>query len=96
MRRVLSHVMAVTIYWPLARAARGLEYLGQLPENWPLAHYKDRTFYVMRTDALDRFGTRLEHRYTRSQITAMLEAAGFAEIRFSASPPYWCAVAIRR
>jgi len=74
--------MAVTIYWPLARTARGLEYLGQLPENWPLAHYKDRTFYVMRTDALDRFGTRLEHRYTRSQITAMLEAAGFEKSVF--------------
>lgn len=95
-RHVVSQVMAVTIYWPLARIARGLEYLGLLPENWPLAHYKDRTFYVMRTDALDRFGTRLEHRYTRSQITEMLEAAGFAEIRFSDSPPYWCAVAIRR
>jgi len=95
-RYAISQVIATAIYWPLARMARGLRSIGWLPRNWPLAHYVDRTFYVMRTDALDRFGTRLEHRYTQSQIAAMLEAAGFKEVRFSDSPPYWCAVAIRR
>lgn len=95
-RYALTQVIATTIYWPLARMARGLRSVGWLPRDWPLAHYVDRTFYVMRTDALDRFGTRLENRYTRSQIAAMLEGAGFRDIRFSESPPYWCAVAIRR
>lgn len=95
-RYAVSQMIAVTVYWPLARMARVLRSAGRLPRNWPLAHYVDRTFYVIRTDALDRFGTRLEHRYTRSQIAAMLEAAGFTQVRFSDSPPYWCAVAIRR
>jgi len=96
MRYVLSQIMAATVYWPLARAARVLERLGHLPQNWPLAYYRDNTFYVMRTDALDRFGTRLEHRFTKAQITAMLEAADFTEIRFSETMPCWCVVAIRR
>jgi SAM-dependent methyltransferase len=96
LRYAFSQAMAFGVYWPLARFARVLERFGWLPSNWPLAYYRNKGFYVMRTDALDRFGTRLEHRYTRLQITAMLQAAGFAEIRFSDSPPYWCAVAIRR
>lgn len=37
--------------------------------------------------------TRLEQRFTRQEITAMLEAAGFCDIRISPRPPYWVAVA---
>ena len=39
----------------------------------------------------DRFGTRLEQRFTRAQIRQMMEQAGFERITFSDSPPYWCA-----
>ena len=45
----------------------------------------------MRTDALDRFGTRLEKRYTRQEIKEMLVNAGMERITFSDSP-CWCAV----
>ena len=34
-------------------------------------HYqtiKNKTFYFMRTDALDRFGTKLEKRFTKEEI----------------------------
>ncbi|HEC15230.1 MAG TPA: hypothetical protein ENI99_01440 [Sedimenticola sp.] len=58
--------------------------------------WRDKSFYVMRTDALDRFGTRLEKRFRRDQIAAMLEAAGFCDIRFSTREPFWCAVARKR
>ena len=49
----------------------------------------------MRTDAYDRFCTRLEQRFSKEQIGVMLTAAGFEDIRFSDSPPYWCAVGIK-
>jgi hypothetical protein len=49
----------------------------------------------MRTDALDRFGTALEHRFTRVQIAELLEAAGFSGVTFSKAEPYWVAVAYR-
>jgi hypothetical protein len=51
--------------------------------------------YTMRTDALDRFGTRLEHRLSRGETKAMMDAVGLRDIRFSESPPYWCAIGYR-
>jgi hypothetical protein len=49
----------------------------------------------MRTDAFDRFCTRLEQRFTRPQIESMLADAGFVDVRFSQTEPYWCAVATK-
>ncbi len=89
MRYVISQLIAVCVYWPLARAARYLP----VPASWPLRYYANRSFYFMRTDALDRFGTKLEKRFTRKQIEAMLESAGFSNIRFSDSMPYWVCAA---
>jgi hypothetical protein len=50
----------------------------------------------MRNDALDRFGTRVEHRFTRTQVVAMLDAAGLERIVVSDDPPWWVAVGRRR
>lgn len=94
-RHAISDAIAVGVYWPLARGAWLMRLLGCLPESWPLAYYGDKSFYVMRTDALDRFGTGLEQRFTRQQIKMMLESAGFRDIRFSNDPPYWCAVGLK-
>lgn len=91
----ICDVIAALVYWPLARMARLLERLGRLPPSFPLAYYRDLSFYVMRTDALDRFGTRLEQRFTREQIEAMLRSAGMERIHFSESAPFWCVSAIR-
>jgi glycosyltransferase involved in cell wall biosynthesis/SAM-dependent methyltransferase len=96
LRYLLSQMLAALVYWPLARLSRELERLGLNVEHMPLSYYRQRSFYVMRTDVLDRFGTRLEHRFTRAQIEAMLREAGFENIRFNDAPPYWCAVATRR
>jgi SAM-dependent methyltransferase len=96
LRYALSQVAAGLIYWPLARTARLFERLGANVSHWPLSSYRSRTFYMMRTDALDRFGTRLEHRFTRAEIAAMMRASGLDEILFSNAEPYWCAVGIRK
>lgn len=48
----------------------------------------------MHTDALDRFGTRLEKRFTRPQILAMMLAAGLEKVLFTESP-CWCAIDFR-
>ena len=50
---------------------------------------------AMRTDALDRLGTRLERRFTRAEMEQMMKRAGLSEITFSESVPYWCAVGTR-
>jgi ubiquinone/menaquinone biosynthesis C-methylase UbiE len=95
LRWMVSQLFALGVYWPLARTAAFLETLDALPGSFPLAFYRQRSFYVMRTDALDRFGTRVEHRYSKEEIRQMLEASGFERITFSDEAPYWCAVGYR-
>jgi len=94
-RSALCDVIAALVYWPLARLSKRLEALGVDVGLFPLSSYRNRSFYSMRTDALDRFGTRLEKRFTRKQIRCMMEAAGFERIAFSESP-CWCAIGYRR
>lgn len=91
-KALTAEVAAALIYWPLARSARLAERLGCNVGHWPLSAYKWRSYYSMRTDALDRFGTRLEHRMTRAQIEAMMKSVGLRDIRFSERLPFWCAV----
>ncbi len=94
-RFIVCEVIAGLVYWPLARVAMVLDKLDLVPRNFPLRYYSDKSFYVMRTDALDRFGTRLEKRFTKVQIKEMLETAGFGQICFGDAQPYWCALGIK-
>lgn len=96
LRLVISQIIAATAYWPLARFAALVQRFGLPTALIPLEAYRNRSFYVMRTDAYDRFCTSLEQRFTREQIRQMLADAGFAEIRFSEHVPFWCAVGLKR
>lgn len=96
LRYAVSQLLALGVYWPLARGARWLEGRGFAVDGLPLCAYRDKSFYTMRTDALDRFGTRLERRFTRGEIAKMMTDAGLEDIHFSPSEPYWCALGLRR
>jgi hypothetical protein len=87
--------LAFTVYWPLARAARAARDMGLDVSRFPLSIYRDRSLYSLRTDARDRFGTPLEKRFRADEIETMMEEAGLVGIRFSDSPPYWCAVGFK-
>jgi len=95
LRLAISQLIAAVVYWPLGRAARTLPRLGLSARHLPLSYYADKSFYVMRTDAYDRFGTRLERRFARGEIERMLRRAGFESVRFSERMPFWCAVGIK-
>lgn len=95
LRRGVTEVIAATVYWPLARSARLAERVGLPIGSWPLKAYRNGSYYTMRTDALDRFGTRLEQRFSRSQIERMMHDAGLVDVRFSDREPYWVAVGVR-
>lgn len=92
---VVSDLIALFIYWPLARLSRLVSRLNLPSSGIPLHHYENLSFHVMRNDALDRFGTSLENRFTKAQITEMLKNAGFEEssIRYSDEEPFWTFVA---
>jgi ubiquinone/menaquinone biosynthesis C-methylase UbiE len=94
-KSAVAELMAALVYWPMARTAQLLQRLGFSVAKWPLSAYRWRSYYTMRTDALDRFGTRLEHRMKQAEIRAMMENAGLHDIRFSDAVPFWCAVGIK-
>jgi SAM-dependent methyltransferase len=89
---VLTDTLAALVYWPLARSARLFERLGGNPGALPLSYYRDSSFYTMRTDSRDRFGTPLEQRFTRAEITLMMKHANLTDIHFSEREPFWVAV----
>jgi len=91
----ISQAIAVTAYYPLARTARTLEKLGVDVRNFPLSQYRNRSFYVMRTDALDCFGTELEKRFTKAEIREMMQQAGLENITFSETS-FWTAVGFKK
>ena len=92
LRYFSSQIISIIVYLPLARFALFLEKLNFNVSNFPLSSYKNLSFYTMRTDALDRFGTRLEQRFTRKEIKNMMQNAGLENIEFSNSKPFWVAV----
>lgn len=96
LRYGISQLIAALVYFPLARCSLLLDKIGVNVESVPLSAYRNRSFYVMRTDALDRFGTKLEQRFTQQQITQMMSEAGLENIVFSNRVPYWCAVGYKK
>ncbi len=90
--------IAGTIYWPLASISRLLLKIGmpqKLVQKIPLSYYADKSFFIMRNDALDRFGTPLEQRFSKSEIEYMMLKAGLGDIVFSDQAPFWHVVGKR-
>jgi SAM-dependent methyltransferase len=94
-KRIISDILAVTLYMPFVGLCRLLRRLGvseKIRQKIPLQIYEKASFYIIRNDALDRFGTPLEQRFTKKQITEMMVRAGLTDIIFSPFAPYWHAV----
>jgi SAM-dependent methyltransferase len=89
-------LIALLIYFPLARLAFILEKFGLNVQEMPLSYYRDRHYYFMRTDALDRFGTRLEKRFSRQDIISMMTKADFKDIQFADNRPFWVCLARKK
>lgn len=95
-RAAIAFAAALLVYWPCARLSALIERMGGKAASFPLAYYRRSSFYTMATDALDRFGTRLERRFSRAEIEAMMSSSGLEGIRFREDMPYWVAVGVRR
>ena len=93
---LVAERLAAVVYWLIARMARLVELAGRDPAFLPLFQYRYRSFYVMRNDALERFGTRLERRYSKEGVCQLLESAGFENVQFADGPPWWVIVGWRR
>jgi len=93
---VVTDVLALIIYLPLAKFCYLLSSLKIDVSKVPLSFYKDCSFYTMRTDSRDRFGTPLERRFTKKEIMVMMNNAGLEDLKFREQEPYWCCVGIKK
>jgi SAM-dependent methyltransferase len=90
-KRIVCSSLAGIIYWPLARFSKLINKIGINTSNIPLHHYADMPFVMLANDALDRFGTSLEQRFSKAEITEMLRLANFdiSTLKFSDVEPFW-------
>lgn len=93
---LICYFIALFLYLPLSRLSGFVDKLGLETKNIPLSFYKNKSFYMLKNDALDRFGTRLEKRYSKSEIINMLQNSGFEKIVFSESSPFWCCISVKK
>lgn len=82
-KKCICNVIGLIIYFPLARISK----ITKL--NLPLSYYSNKSLYIMQNDALDRFGTKLEKRYSKKTLYTLLEETKFADIEFSIGTPFY-------
>ncbi len=97
LKALIADVLAALVYAPVVAIGSIMNKIGALPQAFPLRDYIGKSFYTMRTDALDRFGTSIEKRYSRADIKLLFEKTGFdvSTLVIADTPPYWCAVCRR-
>ena len=95
-KNLICELFAFSIYLPLAKTSWLLEKLSLNVDSFPLSYYRNCSFYTMRTDARDRFGTPVEHRFSKLEIIEMCKKVGLEDVTFSARPPYWCFTANKK
>jgi ubiquinone/menaquinone biosynthesis C-methylase UbiE len=94
-KKVVCEIIAILFYMPFVILTRLVKSLGFPSNVWsliPLSAYHNKSFFVIRNDALDRFGTPLEHRFSKVEIEKMMQNAGLSNVVFSNKMPFWHAV----
>lgn len=96
-KKIACDILALTLYMPFILSGRLFKRTGmkKAAAKLPLSIYQDQPFYIVRNDALDRFGTRLEQRFSKNEVKTMMKAAGLDNILISPGKPYWHAVGTR-
>lgn len=96
-KKFVCDIIAVFIYMPMVLTSRFFIKIGlvNVAKKVPLYFYNDQSFYIIRNDALDRFGTTLEQRFSKSRVIQMMTNAGLDDIVISDKSPYWHAVGKR-
>lgn len=98
-KTTVCDALAVFLYMPFVLISRALilfKISAQTVAKVPLSWYADKTFNIIRNDSLDRFGTPLEQRFSKAEITAMLVLAGCTNIAFADNAPFWRVIAQKK
>jgi ubiquinone/menaquinone biosynthesis C-methylase UbiE len=96
-KHLVCDALAIIFYMPLVLAGRFFNVLGfeRIAKRMPLHGYQNRSFFMIRNDTLDRFGTRLEKRFSAKQVKEMMEDAGLTQVVISDGIPFYHAVGKR-
>jgi ubiquinone/menaquinone biosynthesis C-methylase UbiE len=94
LKRLVCDILAIVIYMPLVLWVRFLVLIGlrKIAVKMPLAAYNNKSFFVIRNDALDKFGTRLEQRFSKAQVIEMMENCGLTDVKVSPLSPFYHAI----
>ena len=95
LKSVVCDIIAFTVYLPFIGLGKLLKMMlpkSKVYQKIPLSYYVGKSLNIVRNDALDRFGTPLEQRFSRKEIEEMMINSGLKDIRFSEQTPYWHAL----
>ena len=99
LKRIVCNLLALVLYMPfvwVCRMAKKMNISDKLRHKIPLSYYENKSFYIIRNDALDRFGTPLEQRFSQKSIEQMMLNCGLTNMCFSTKTPYWHVVAQKK
>ncbi len=93
-KRFSCDLLAVTTYMPFVATGRFLNFMGlkKFSNKLPLRDYQNKSFFIIRNDALDKYGTTLEQRFSKEQVIALMKHSGLDNIKVSPQSPYYHAV----
>lgn len=94
LKRSVCDFLAVILYLPFVSLARLFNFFGmqKIALRIPLSDYADKSFFILRNDALDRFGTALEQRFSKTEVIALMQNAGLSNITVSENVPFYHSV----
>ncbi|MEI2738953.1 MAG: class I SAM-dependent methyltransferase [Chitinophagaceae bacterium] len=94
-KKIVCDILAILFYMPFVLFSRLLRFFRvpkKIRSKIPLHGYEGTSFYIIRNDSLDRFGTPLEQRFSRTQIETMMKDGGLTDITFGKNIPFWHAI----
>lgn len=96
-KKFICDLIAFFVYIPIIYIGLFIKFVGlkHVGEKIPLSYYHDKSIFIIRNDALDRFGTKLEQRFSKQQVLELMKNNGLSDIVISEGMPYWHAVGKR-
>ncbi len=90
-KRFVCDILAVIIYMPFVILGRLLLFLGfkERAKKMPLSYYHNKSFFVIRNDSLDKFGTSLEQRFSKKEVEGLMTNSGLEDIIISTGAPFY-------
>jgi hypothetical protein len=94
LKRFSCDVLAITTYMPFVLTGRLFAAAGlkKAAAKIPLNDYQNKSFFIIRNDALDKYGTTLEQRFSEQEVITLMRNSGLDGIVVSPGGPYYHAV----